>query len=106
MTEYPFIGFRYSCLSPNEEFYNSTTCRFVQPKDSHFRSEQERICGQPGTQDANNLVLPACEKHKELYENLKQTFMSIREDKEKFAELLKPQPLTRSIGVNLSGDYV
>ena len=102
MTQYPFVGFRFSCLTKDGEFYDCTTCRYVKPENSLFLSEDERVCGMPGEQDTNGLVLPACEKHKEEYEDLKKTFISIREDKEKFAELLKPQPLTRSYGVDMS----
>lgn len=106
MTEYPYTGFRFSCLAKGGEFYNCTTCRYVKPEDALRLSEDDRVCGMPSAQDANGLVLPACEKHKELYEVLKKTFISIGQDKEKFAELLKPQPLTCTYGVDMSRDFV
>lgn len=104
MTEYPYVGFRFSCISKDGEFYHSTTCRYV-PFQKFCLPGEEKVCDMPGVQDANGQTLPACQQHKELYEVLKKTFISIGEDKEKFAQLLKPQPLTRSYGVDLSNKY-
>jgi hypothetical protein len=106
MSTYTFTGFRYSCLAENEEFYHSQTCRYVQTA-AKYLPEDERICGLPGAQIENGQVIPACPKHKELYDIMKKTFAEIRQDKLKYEELLKPRMLTRSIGVDLfnSPDY-